>query len=466
METAKEQHVEPTDGELKEDIRTKEIASYFGYGFAQCISFGLIGTYILFFYTDILGISAAAASVIFLIARTWDAINDPMMASLMDTLKSKHGKFRPYLKYMPYLIVLSTIACFLPLDGLSMTAKLIYAGGTYILWGMVYTASDVPFWSLSSVMSQDTQQRTKLITFANMGVFTGIALSPTIFIPLTKWLGGGDTGQGYLLATIALMAIALPIMLNGFKNTKERVEPPKSKVKFSDGLRALKANKPMFAILVVFFCNVFMNITQALNIYFFTYNLGSASLMTMFGIISFASCIGFFIIPKLTKQYKKKHILMVIVAVDILVRIVWFSVGYGSVVVSLIFIGVTMLLYTSTGPLISGMLAETIEYTEYKTGKRNEAVVFSGQTFTGKLSVAVSGGATGLILTAINYQSNQAQSEFTMDMLFFVIALLPALGSLIRLIIMYFYSYTETEYKDIVEKLRVRKKYPQVYPQK
>ncbi|WP_226584172.1 MFS transporter [Halobacillus litoralis] len=465
MDPVKQQQA-PDAGELKEDIRTKEIASYFGYGFAQCISFGLIGTYILFFYTDILGISAAAASIIFLIARTWDAINDPLMASLMDTLKSKHGKFRPYLKYMPFFIVLSTIACFLPLDGLSMTAKLIYAGGTYILWGMVYTASDVPFWSLSSVMSQDTQQRTKLITFANMGVFTGIALSPTVFIPLTNLLGGGDTGQGYLLATIVLMVFALPIMLNGFKNTKERVKPPKSKVKFSDGVRAIRANKPMFAILVVFFCNVFMNITQALIIYFFTYNLGSASLMTMFGIISFASCIGFFVIPKLTKQFKKKHILMVIVAADILVRIVWFSIGYSSVVLSLIFIGITMLLYTSTGPLISGMLAETIEYTEWKTGKRNEAVVFSGQTFTGKLSVAVSGGATGLILTAINYQSNQTQSDFTLDMLFFVIALLPALGSLIRLIIMYFYSYTETEYKDIVQKLTLRRKNPEASAQR
>ncbi|WP_173915429.1 MFS transporter [Halobacillus sp. Marseille-Q1614] len=442
---------------VKEDIRSKEIASYFGYGFAQCISFGLLGSYILFFYTDILGISAAAASIIFLIARTWDAINDPLMASIIDTLHSKDGKFRPFLKFMPFFIALSTIACFIPLDGMSMTAKLIYAGGTYILWGMVYTASDVPFWSLSSVMSQDPQQRTKLITFANMGVFTGIALSPTIFIPLTEWLGGGDMGQGYFLATVVLMVFAVPIMLNGFKNTKERVKPPKTKVKFSDGVRAIKANKPMFAILVVFFCNVFMNITQALNIFFFTYNLGSASLMSIFGIISFASCIGFFIIPSLAKRFKKKHMLMTIVAADVVVRIIWFSLGYSSVIVSFVFIAVTMILYTATGPLISSMLAETIEYTELKTGKRNEAVIFSGQTFTGKLSVAIAGGGTGLILTAVNYQSNQAQSEFTLDMLFFVIALLPAVGSIIRFIIMYFYSYTETEYKETLAKIHLRK---------
>ncbi|WP_226658239.1 MFS transporter [Pseudalkalibacillus hwajinpoensis] len=455
METAKKYaspHIE-----TKEEIRPKEFASYFGYGFGQCISFGLVGSYILFFYTDILGISAAAASIIFLIARTWDAINDPMMASVMDTLHSKHGKFRPYLKYMPFFVSIITIVCFLPLDGLSPTAKLIYAGGTYVLWGMIYTVSDVPYWSLSSVMSQDAQQRTKLITFANMGVFAGIALSPVLFVPLAEWLGGDDVGRGYFLATVVLMVFALPIMLNGFKNTKERVKAPKTKVKLSDAARAIKANKPMFAVLVVFFCNVFMNITQALNVFFFTYNLGNASLMSIFGIISLASCVGFFVIPTLAKRFKKKHMLMTIVALDIVIRVIWFAVGYSSVFVSFVFIAITMLLYTATGPLISSMLAETIEYTELKTGKRNEAIIFSGQTFTGKLSVAIAGGATGLILTWIHYRPNEAQTDFTLDMMFFVIALLPALGSLIRLIVMYFYSYTEDEYNVIVEKLHERK---------
>ncbi|MCA0970728.1 MFS transporter [Halobacillus litoralis] len=455
MATAKKMVTQEVD--KREDISNKEFASYFGYGFGQCISFGLVGSYILFFYTDILGISAAAASMIFLIARTWDAINDPMMASVMDTLHSKHGKFRPYLKYMPFLIAIITVVCFIPLDGLSMTAKILFAGGTYILWGMIYTVSDVPYWSLSTVMSQDAQQRTKLITFANMGVFAGIGLSPVVFVPLAEWLGQGDLGQGYFLATAVLMVVALPIMLNGFKNTKERVAPPKTKVTLKDAARAVRANKPMFAILVVFFCNVFMNITQALNVFFFTYNLGNASLMSIFGIISLASCIGFFVIPSLAKRFKKKHLLMTIVAADIVVRIVWFSVGYSSVIVSFVFIAITMLLYTATGPLISAMLAETIEYTELKTGKRNEAVTFSGQTFTGKLSVAVAGGLTGVILTWINYAPNQAQSVATTDALFFVVALLPALGSLIRLIVMYFYNYTEDEYQDVVEKLEQRK---------
>ncbi len=440
----------------KEKITKKELFSYFGYGMGQCISFGLVGTFILFFYTDILGISAAAASMIFLIARTWDAVNDPIMASFMDTLNSKRGKFRPYLLYMPFFITAITIVLFLPLD-LDPTAKIIFAGVTYILWGMIYTVSDVPFWSMSAVMSQDSQERTKLVTFANLGVFVGIGIPTLLFAPLAGFLGQGNLEKGYLYAAIVLMLIGLPFMLNGYKNTKERVKPPKTKVKLSDAVQAIKSNKPMFAVLATFFCNIFIMITLALNIYFFTYNLGNAALITIFGAISLLSCVGFFFIPTLAKRFKKKHILMTVVAIDVIARILWFSVGYSSTVVTFVFITITMLLYTATGPLISSMLVETIEYSELKTGKRNEAVTFSGQTFTGKLSIAIAGGLTGLILTVIGYVPNQQQSPETLQALFFVICLLPALGSLIRFGIMYFYTFTEDRYAEVIEELQNRR---------
>src|SRR4051812_14901308 len=92
-----------------EKISTKEYLAYFSYGFGQCFSFGLVGTFILFFYTDILGISAVAASIIFLVARIWDAVIDPVVAGFMDTRRTKHGKFRGYMKFTPILIVVSSI---------------------------------------------------------------------------------------------------------------------------------------------------------------------------------------------------------------------------------------------------------------------------------------------------------------------------------------------------------------------
>lgn len=440
----------------RQKISNKEVLSYFSYGLGQCISFGLVGTYIMYFYTDILGISALAASMIFVIARTFDAANDPLMASIIDTKRSKHGKFRQYLLYMPFFIFFITIIAFLPLN-LNPTAAVIFAGATYILWGVFYTVSDVPFWSMSAVMSQDPQERTKLVTYANLGVFAGIGIPTLLFTPLAEFLGGGNLDDGFFYAVVALSLLMLPLMYIGFRNTKERVEPPKEKVRIRDALKIVKGNKPMLIILAVFFCNVFVNITLTLNIYFFTYNLGNATLMAAFGVISLAACVGFFFIPILTKRFFKKHILMTVLIIDIVVRIAFFFTGYDSTMMVLSFLTVTMILYTATGPLISAMLAETIELTEVRTGQRSEAVTFSGQTFTGKLSVAIAGGATGVILTVINYVPNQAQTESTLTGLFFVIALLPALGSLIRLVLMYFYKYTEDDFNEAVAELQNRK---------
>ncbi|MGM0524408.1 MAG: MFS transporter [Bacillota bacterium] len=437
-------------------ISTKEVLSYFSYGMGQCISFGLVGTFIMYFYTDILGISALAASTIFVIARTFDAVNDPFMASFIDTRKSKHGKFRQYLLYMPVFIFLITIIAFLPLD-LNPTAAVLFAGTTYILWGVFYTVSDVPFWSMSAVMSQDAQERTKLVTFANLGVFVGIGIPTLLFTPLAEWLGNGSVDDGFFMAVVILSTLMLPFMFIGFKNTKERVKPSVEKVKMRDAIKVIKGNKPMFIVLATFFCNVFVNITLTLNIFFFTYNLNNASLMSAFGIISLVSCIGFFFIPMLTKRFYKKHILMVILAVDVIVRILFFLSGYNSTAVVLTFMSITMVLYTATGPLISAMLAETIELTEVRTGQRSEAVTFSGQTFTGKLSVAIAGGATGVILTMINYVPNQSQTDGTLTGLFFFIALLPAVGSIVRLILMYFYKFTEKEFDQAVLELQRRK---------
>jgi Na+/melibiose symporter-like transporter len=136
-------------------IPSRELWSYFGYGLGQCFSFGLVGSFINYFYTDVLGISALAASTIFLIARAWDAVHDPLFASIMDTINSRFGKFRHFLLIAPLLITGVTLLSFYKIEA-DMTTKILYAGVTYILWGTLYAISDIPFWSMSSVMTNDS----------------------------------------------------------------------------------------------------------------------------------------------------------------------------------------------------------------------------------------------------------------------------------------------------------------------
>ncbi|WP_300940497.1 MFS transporter, partial [Faecalibaculum rodentium] len=429
-------------------VSRREYLGYFSYGFGQCFSYGLLGSFILFFYTDILGISALAASTIFLIARIWDAVNDPMVAGFMDTRRTKSGKFKGYLKFAPLFVVISTILCFFSPD-LAIQWKVLYAAITYILWGTVYTVSDIPFWSVSAVITNDPQTRTSLVTAANLGVFAGIGMVGSLVPLLVGLFGQESLADGYFMAVILIMIAGYAFMMFGATTIRERVEPSAGeKVTMKDVFRNLLVNRHLFKMLAIFFLNLFMNIVNGIILYFFIYNMGNEGLMSIYGLMGTFAALGFFLIPNLTKKFRKKDLLAGIIVLDIVVRIVFFMTGYENVPMLLVMLMLTQLFHASLGPVMSSMIAETIEYSEVKTGRRCEAITFSGQTFMGKLSAAIAGSLTGLILIAIGYMPEAAvQSPGTLNGLFMVVSLLPVAGGLIRLVILRYYTYTEEAYK-------------------
>ncbi|WP_286357273.1 MFS transporter, partial [Faecalibaculum rodentium] len=362
-------------------VSRREYLGYFSYGFGQCFSYGLLGSFILFFYTDILGISALAASTIFLIARVWDAVNDPMVAGFMDTRRTKSGKFKGYLKYAPLFVVISTILCFFSPD-LAIQWKVLYAAITYILWGTVYTVSDIPFWSVSAVITNDPQTRTSLVTAANLGVFAGIGMVGSLVPLLVGLFGHESLADGYFMAVILIMLAGYAFMMFGATTIRERVEPSAGeKVTMKDVFRNLLVNRHLFKMLAIFFLNLFMNIVNGIILYFFIYNMGNEGLMSIYGLMGTFAALGFFLIPNLTKKFRKKDLLAGIIVLDIVVRIVFFMTGYENVPMLLGMLMLTQLFHASLGPVMSSMIAETIEYSEVKTGRRCEAITFSGQTF-------------------------------------------------------------------------------------
>ncbi|WP_286139348.1 glycoside-pentoside-hexuronide (GPH):cation symporter [Faecalibaculum rodentium] len=372
-------------------VSRREYLGYFSYGFGQCFSYGLLGSFILFFYTDILGISALAASTIFLIARVWDAVNDPMVAGFMDTRRTKSGKFKGYLKFAPLFVVISTILCFFSPD-LAIQWKVLYAAITYILWGTVYTVSDIPFWSVSAVITNDPQTRTSLVTAANLGVFAGIGMVGSLVPLLVGLFGQESLADGYFMAVILIMVAGYAFMMFGATTIRERVEPSAGeKVTMKDVFRNLLVNRHLFKMLAIFFLNLFMNIVNGIILYFFIYNMGNEGLMSIYGLMGTFAALGFFLIPNLTKKFRKKDLLAGIIVLDIVVRIVFFMTGYENVPMLLVMLMLTQLFHASLGPVMSSMIAETIEYSEVKTGRRCEAITFSGQTFMGKLSAAIAG---------------------------------------------------------------------------
>lgn len=441
-------------------IPQRELWSYFGYGLGQCFSFGLVGSFINYFYTDVLGISALAASTIFLIARAWDAIHDPLFASFMDTLNSRFGKFRHFLLIAPLLITGVTLLSFYKIEA-DTTTKILYAGATYILWGTLYAISDIPFWSMSSVMSNDSGQRTRAVTAAMLGVNAGIACASIFFPKLTAFFAPHSDDKGYFMAALVMMLVGLPLMLNGFFQIKERIPSSHEKITIRDTFNNLRQNKPLFIILLSFFFCVFHNVAGGINIYFFIYNMGDAGLMAISGFLGIIAAVFCLAAPLLTKKLQKRKLFMILCALDIVVRIVMWFVGYQHTVVLFILLGLSTIFVMMSNILTSAMIADTIEYAEYHTNKRCAAITFSGQTFTGKMSVAVGGGLIGVFLTIIGYVPQaQAQTDTVLSGLFFGICLLPAIGSLIRMGIMSRFTFTEEAHAEICRQLAARRQTP------
>lgn len=440
--------------EPPQKLSIKELMSYFGYGMGQCFSFGLVGSFILYFYTEILGISPLTASSIFLFARVWDAVNDPLIAGFMDTLHSRFGKFRPYMLFTPFLIMLSTVAAFYDFEA-EMSVKVAYAAVTYVLWGTLYTISDVPFWSMSSVMTEEPQERAKAATSAMLGVNAGIGGTLLVFPKLSEWFAGDRSDRGYLPAVVVLMTAGLLLMLNGFRNTRERVVATGAgdKITLRQTFQAVRRNKPLFLILAAFFMNVFFNLVNGLYIFFFTYNMGKAGLVSTIGTITLLSAIACLATPLLTRRFRKRDIFITLCVLEIIARTGFYFTGYDNQFMVITWLAVITGIFMVTNPLISAMIADTVEYSYYHSGKRTAAIIFSGQTFIGKLSVAIAGGLTGVILTWIGYVPNAEQTGKALAGLFFSIALLPALGALIRIFIMSRYTFTEEQHAILREKL-------------
>jgi len=226
--------------------------------------YGLVATFLVKFYTDYMLLPVLSITVLFLVARIWDGINDPIMGFIVDKTKTKYGRFRPYLLFMPWIVGLFTILCFVN-PGFSTTGKIIWAYITYILFGMSFTAMDIPYWSMTPALTQDITERSKIVTLsrtiASVGYFAGMVAAYPI---LTDLFGGGNKGWTLTAALFAVIGIALTLV--AFKNTNERhTVERKDKYTFLTMLNQFKINKPLMILMIGLF---FLRLQMRLRLFF------------------------------------------------------------------------------------------------------------------------------------------------------------------------------------------------------
>lgn len=423
-------------------IGFKEKIGYASGDMASVLFFKVFSSFLMFFYTDIIGIEAAVIATMLWITRIFDAFTDPMMGIICDRTKSPHGKFRPWLRWMVLPYAVSGILIF-TVPELSEGMTILYVYVTYSFAMLAYTAINIPYGALMGVMTPHSAERTVLSSFRFYGAyFANLIVQATILILVVK-LGGSEDGQtstqsGYVNTMILYAVCAGFLFLFTFSSTKERVQPPKDQqTNIKKDLGQLFKNKPWVAIIVIGITTImWIAMRDAAILYYFKYYVVGqveeggrfAALATWFNVIG---TVGTLLGVACTKWFtdvfkgKKNAYLMLTVIVSFVAALYYFS-GPGDVALVFTVQAICSFLMGPLMPLFWSMIADTADYSEWKFGRRFTGLTFSAGTFSQKLGWALGPAFAGYLLTYYGYVDNVAQSARTIEGLRMMMSLIPS----------------------------------------
>ncbi len=432
----------------------------------------LSASYILYYYQDILGVSAIAMGVILMAARVFDAFNDPIMGVLVAKTRTKWGKFRPWLLIgtITNAIILYVMFAAPPtLDGSGLIA---YAAITYVVWGITYTMMDIPYWSMIPAFTEGGREREGLTTLARSCAGVGSALVTIVTMMCVQALGGGNERNGFKLFALIIAVIFVVFITITCINIKEKstvdVEAPSVGQMFK---ALLQNDQTMIVVIAIVLINGSLYITSNLLIYFFKYDFGGETWYngyTLFnafgGGIQILSMMIFY--PVLRKFISSLQVFYVSFAMAI--------VGYG-VLFALMCLGMTNLyillvpaffVFAAFGlltVLTTVFLANTVDYGELKNNRRDESVIFSMQTFVVKLASGVAALIASVCLSVCNLSddtSNAAAANVSASSLFglrMTMTVIPIAGLLVAVFLFHRkYILTEQKVEEIASQIKVK----------
>lgn len=441
------------------EVKGREMFGHAMAGFGQNLIFGLWSSYMMVFYTDIFGITAGAASIIMLLTRIWDGVNDPMMGSIADHTRTKWGRYRPWLLFMSPVIVIFLVLNFSSPD-LSPTLKVVYAGITYVLMSMAFTAVDVPYWTMPAAMSSDVQKRSKIISYSRMSTTLATTVLGVIAIPLINALGHGDKQKGYMMTALVVGIIGAAFYLIGFANIREHVQPvPNQKITLKSSVKAITQNRPLLLLLC---CGLLANIgtmlKQGMVIYYVKDCVGSENLIPIFSILFLPGMfLGLIIAPMFTKKFDSNIVFIGSRVFGIIVDVVFFFAGFKNVPLVMFLYALTSIPLGMSAVVSATMLTNTIEYAEWKFGNRQEGLISSTQTLTAKIGMALSAGVIGAVLEIADYVPNHVTTE-TQVMIHGAFTLFCAVIGVLSIVPMLFNKFTDKEHERIVKELEERRR--------
>lgn len=415
----------------------------------------MVGFWLMFFYTDVYGISPVAAGTIMLIARFWDMAIDPIIGIVSDRTNTRWGKFRPYILFgaIPYAL-LSILTFTTPNFG--EVGKIIYAGSTYVLLMTAYAAINLPYSALGAVMSADTYERAGLNTYRFIAGFAGQFIVTGLALTLAEMFGHGNKAQGFQY-TISLFAfLSLIFFFITFKATKERVSPSKEqKNSLKEDFKNLFKNKAWLILAIVGIISFIMfAIQNAAVAYYFKYYVGNENNVQLFNVIGTIALIVALPLSKpLAKRFGNRNVFIGSSLISGVFFALIYLPGANNLVAVYIFNVLAKMAYAPAVPLLWTMIADSADYGEWKTGRRATGLYFSAAVFAQKAGWGIGAAMAGWILAISQFVPNAVQTDTAITGIKLLVSVIPGILYMSCAIFMIFYKIdsetTELMRKDL-----------------
>ncbi|WP_243322592.1 MFS transporter [Geothrix sp. SG200] len=445
--------------------------------------------FIIFFYTDVFGISAAAVGTMMLVTRVVDAVADPLMGMVADRTRTRWGHFRPYLIWFSVPLAAAGVLTFTT-PNLAPGGKVAYAYVTYCLLMILYTAVNIPYSALLGVMTPNSKERTSLASYRFVGAFSVAVVVQYCTPSLAQWFGmapalraqqsflshpigwtrwvlskeflalPSDPARGWQFTMVLYGILAVLLFLLCFLTTRERVAPPANQgADFKGDLKALLGSRSFVVMLAV--CVVMITsfvLKGSVSAYYFKYFVHRNDLLGPFLVSNALAFLGAVMLaPALAKRFDKKALFMASIGIGgAVIAGFWFA-GPGDIPAMFLLQIASSFIIGFNSPLLWAMFADTADDAEWRTGRRNTGLVFASAIFGTKIGLAMGAWVTGIILTAFGYVANVEQTARSLTGIRLSMSFIPAALLVAAALMMKAYPLDDATMVRIEQDLKGRK---------
>lgn len=433
-----------------------------GYALGDAASnffFQFFSLFLVFYYTDSLGISATAAGTMMLVTRLADAVIDPMVGAVADRTRTRWGRFRPYLLWFAIPYGLTGVLMFM-CPNWSSAGKLAFAYVTYTLMMFIYSAINVPYSALMGVMSDSSLERTRLSSYRFVAAFGAGMLIASLALPLKNYFGGGNDKVGFLWTMTIFAVLSVICFLITFQTTRERVRPVQDdSKKIGEDVKLLIESLPWVLLFIISLFNLtwFCGRSGA-QIYYFKYVVGDETRAQWFitaGMI--ATMAGIALAPWFARRLGKRRAMIILSLITTVLNVSFFILPTKGQTL-LITINILSGFFSGpTGAIVWSMYADAADEIEWKHGRRITGLVYAGVLFSMKMGIALGGALIGWVLAGFGFIPNIVQSPHTLLGIKIAFSLLPAGISVIPIVCLFFYPLTDERLVEIEGELASRR---------